>query len=90
MFLDTTGIIKARRIYCCSQPANSYLKSERKVRSRERLGGLLRFLPSGSRMSILTSRGFASAGIAEKNHRLCPLEVSTLSELADSLSGQLR
>ena len=39
MFLDTTGIIKARRIYCCSRPANSYLKSEHKVRSRERLGG---------------------------------------------------
>ncbi len=37
MFLDTSGIIKARRIYCCSQPANSYLKSEHKVRSRDGL-----------------------------------------------------
>ncbi len=33
-------------------------RSERQVRSRERLGGLLTFLPSGSRMSILTSRPF--------------------------------
>ena len=41
--ISTRGIIKARRICCCSQPADQLPQSERKVRSRERLGGLLRF-----------------------------------------------
>ncbi len=39
----TRGIIKARRICCCFQPPSSYISPKAKVRSRERLGGLLRF-----------------------------------------------
>ena len=39
--------------------SNFNQQSERKVRSRERLGGLLRFYDREARMSILTSRATA-------------------------------
>ena len=55
VFLDTTGIIKARRICCCSQPATSYLSPSARYAP---VNGLAGYYVStiGSRMSILTSR----------------------------------